>query len=240
MKTLQKLPLRGKQCAQFLQSGSNASFQASSNAGKMSYMLMTPSRFGRLALCIASAAIIASLPSSSARAESSERYVFSMDRVELANKIPKSVAGIVRSAAQDKIKATERLLAAIPEGAPDPTTAPKKFRAFMSKRRLRAFKVNVEVTAYSLTIEPATRGQGKNVAVHVALRMFGETVPGRSMGFTGSGSATIKMGVGSKVRDRDKEVANRDAVKLAIDDALTTSIRKLDTPAKKKKKKRRR
>jgi hypothetical protein len=124
-----------------------------------------------------------------------------------------------------------------PEDAPDPTAEPKKFKAYMAKRKLRAFKLNVEVTEYEEVVEPSPRSKtGKMVVVRIALRILGETVPDRSMAFTGDGSATIKLGTGSRVRAKDRQIANREATELAIQDAVATSIKKLDAGKKKKKK----
>ena len=41
--------------------------------------------------------------------------------------------------------------------------------------------------------------------VHLGVHVLGETIPGRTMGFTGDGSATIKQEVGTKLRDKDRD-----------------------------------
>jgi len=175
---------------------------------------------------------LALVSASAARAENKQSYVFIVDQVDRKAEAPEAVVTAVREALAKKIAASERLLAELPADAPDPTTAEKKFLAFMARRNMRAFKVRVEITEYEMSEEPAR--SGKNVVVRVALHMFGETIPKRTMGFTGDGSAMIKLGVGNKVRPKDREVANRDAIELAIDDALATSIKKLEEEPKKK------
>ena len=69
--------------------------------------------------------------------------------------------------------------------------------------------------------------------IHVALHMLGENIPGRTMGFTGDGQATIKQEVGKKVRDRDREYAWDQAAELAVADAMTTVFKQLAVPQKK-------
>ena len=63
--------------------------------------------------------------------------------------------------------------------------------------------------------------------------MLGETIPGRTMGFTGDGKATIKQEVGIKLRDRDREYTWDQAAELAIDDAMKTVFRQLAAPPRK-------
>ena len=52
-------------------------------------------------------------------------------------------------------------------------------------------------------------------------------MPGRTMGFTGDGSATIKQEVGKKVSERDRKFAWDDAAKAAVDDAMVTVFKQL-------------
>jgi hypothetical protein len=70
--------------------------------------------------------------------------------------------------------------------------------------------------------------------------MFGETYPKRVMAFTGDGSATVKIDIGKKLRKRDTDYANEEAMKLAVADAIAASIAKLKAPPEKTKKKKRR
>jgi len=191
----------------------------------------------RRAISLAAIAI-AMVSTSTALAESKQTYVFTVDKLDSKVPTPEAVMTTVREALAKKIEASDRLQADLPADAPDPATAEKKFIAFLAKRNMRAFRVHVEITEYELSEEEAR--SGKNVVVRVALRMFGETVPKRTMAFTGDGSAMIKLGVGKNVRPKDREVANRDAIELAIDDALATSIKKLEEEPKKKRSKKKR
>ncbi|MBT8495118.1 MAG: hypothetical protein KJO07_18880 [Deltaproteobacteria bacterium] len=189
--------------------------------------------------CLGLALVLLLLAAATASAAPKHRFVFELTGVKLKGKFPAALEAEIGKQLSKQIKANPRLLAEPPEGAPDPSTDPKGFKAYMQKRRLRSFKVNVEVTDYEERIEPSPRSKrGKMVVVRIALRIFGETVPERTMAFTGDGSATIKIGTGSKVRDKDKQVANREATQLAVEDAVGTSIRKLDAGKKKKKKRR--
>jgi hypothetical protein len=96
-----------------------------------------------------------------------------------------------------------------------------------------AFLVTVEVTEASEEIVPTDKPNTQRLVVRVAVHVLGETIPGRTMGFTGEGQATIKQEVGKKIRDKDKEVAWDSAAEVAIADAMKTVFKQLAIPPKK-------
>ena len=180
------------------------------------------------------AAALASLaPSGLAQAKPRETYVFLLSRVDLAKGVPADVEAPVTARVGAAIAAREGLAAQLPEGAPDPEAAPKKFKDYLKARRHRAFKVNVEITQFAAESETgATGGKPTNYfTARVTLRLFGETVPDRTMAFTGDGSATVKIEVGKTVRQRDRDEAIAAALDQAAATAIDESLRKLDQPA---------
>ena len=62
--------------------------------------------------------------------------------------------------------------------------------------------------------------------------MLGETIPGRTMGFTGDGQATVKQEVGMKIRDKDRDYAWDGAAETAVADAMKTVFAQLAKPPK--------
>ena len=60
----------------------------------------------------------------------------------------------------------------------------------------------------------------QRISVSVGLHVLGETIPGRTMGFTGDGRATVKQEVGMKVRDKDRQFTWDSAAETAVADAL--------------------
>jgi hypothetical protein len=121
------------------------------------------------------------------------------------------------------------------DGAPDPIAKADGYRKFLTKKGISsAFLVTVEVTDASLEIEPMDSKPGtQRIVVRVAVHFLGETIPGRTMGFTGDGQATIKVEVGKKIRDKDKEYTWDQASQAAVDDAMKTVFKQLAIPAKK-------
>jgi hypothetical protein len=178
----------------------------------------------RLALLAALAVLALGRP---AEAKPGETYIFLVSRVDLARKdMPATLEKQVLDQVIKAVEAHVELDGAMPAGAPDPEAKPKELRAFLGKRKQRAFKVNVEVTDYERSVVPR-EGRDQLLASRIALRMFGETVPDRVMAFTGEGTATIQIEIGKTVRDKDRAYADQQAIEIAVGDAITTSIKKL-------------
>ena len=121
------------------------------------------------------------------------------------------------------------------DGAPDPKTAADAYRKWLERKALAgSFLVTVEITEASQTLEPMPdKPNSQRLVIHVGLHMLGETIPGRTMGFTGDGQATIKAEIGKKLRDKDRDYGWDQAAELAVADAIKTSLEQLDKPAKK-------
>jgi hypothetical protein len=191
-----------------------------------------------LAALVATLALAALSPAGTASAKSGETYVFLVSRVDLGQGVPKEVEGQVVARLGAAIEQHDELEARLAAGAPDPEAAPQKFKNYLKSKRQRAFRVNVEVSQFTSEVEPATRGlhgqpPSKNsqyLTVRVALRLFGETVPDRTMAFTGDGSAAVKLEVGKTVRPRDREEATSAALDQAVASAIAESLARLKEP----------
>lgn len=179
-------------------------------------------------LTILGLSLAAPLP---ARAGKKDKYYFRLATIELAKGIPTDIEALVRAQVEKSIADHERIVTELPEGAPDPAAAPKKFKKYLKRKKLHAFKVYLEVTSYSHEVEPmpAPR-QGQRLKVSIELRMFGETIPGRVLAFSGDGSATVILEIGKKLRQADTKAGNHDSIELAVAKALDRSITKLDAP----------
>ena len=121
------------------------------------------------------------------------------------------------------------------DGAPDPIAKADAYRKFLTKKGIAsAFLVTVEVTEATIEIEPMeSKPNTQRIVVRVGVHLLGETIPGRTMGFTGDGQATIKVEVGKKIRDRDKEYTWDQAADAAVADAMKTVFKQLAVPPKK-------
>ena len=121
------------------------------------------------------------------------------------------------------------------EGAPDPEKNATAYRKFLAKKGIAAaYLVTVEVTEAAIEIVPLeTKRNTQRISVTVALHVLGETIPGRTMGFTGDGRATVKQEVGMKIRDKDRQFTWDEAAQTAVDKALEECFAKLAKPKKK-------
>jgi hypothetical protein len=202
-----------------------------------------PARASRLAIGLV-AALVAAWWAGAQPAQAQKKrvvYCFVVTNIQAGAQVPADVAEKIRSRLVSSVDGHERLMATLPPDAPDPQAEPDAFVTYMKRRKITPYKVTIEITDYHHEVEDGPRGQ--RLAVHVALRMFGETMPVRVMAFSGAGAATVKLDVGQKVRPRDTEIGNRDTIAQAVDDALAESIRRLDekqkAPAKGRGKKKR-
>lgn len=123
------------------------------------------------------------------------------------------------------------------EGAPADPEANNggPYRKFLAKKGVAgAYLVTVEVTEASIEILPLEeKKNAQRISVTVGLHVLGETIPGRTMGFTGDGRATVKQEVGMKIRDKDRQFTWDSAAETAVENALKECFAKLALPKKK-------
>ncbi|MBA3397927.1 MAG: hypothetical protein H0T89_35210 [Deltaproteobacteria bacterium] len=165
-----------------------------------------------------------------------KKYHFELAAVtvkpEVKADVAKSAAPRVELQVKKALASHPQLVAAL-DGAP-PKSQVDAYRKYLVKKRLAgAFLVTVEVTEASEELVPMDKPNAQRLVVRVGVHILGETIPGRTMGFTGDGQATVKQEVGKKVRERDRQFAWDSAAEVAIADAMTTVFKQLAVPAKK-------
>jgi len=198
----------------------------------------------RLSTLAAALAVLAggiALAPASAAAKSKETYIFLVWKVGLENKTPKELSEMVSTRLHAAIEANKDIDPAVPQGAPDPEKEAEKFKAYLKARNKRAFRMNVQVTQYSQTVEAAAGKPGTQyLTVRIALRLFAESFPARGLALTGDGSATVKLEIGKTASEADKKEANSSALDQAVQTAIEQLLVKLREPPpsqpKKKKK----
>jgi hypothetical protein len=117
------------------------------------------------------------------------------------------------------------------DGAPDPKNA-DAYRAYLAKKGLSgSYLVTVEITEASEELAPLEgKPNSQRFVVHIGLHMLGEEIPGRTMAFTGDGQATVKLEVGKKMREKDREYSWDGAAETAVKDAIEASLKHLAMP----------
>ncbi|MGE0401682.1 MAG: hypothetical protein AB7T06_33580 [Kofleriaceae bacterium] len=167
-----------------------------------------------------------------------KKYHFKLAAVTAKPEVKEEVAKEATPRVEAQVKKTfetHKQLVATLEGAPDPDTKAAAYRKFLKSKGLAgAYLVTVEITEASIELVPVeSKPNTQRLVVRVAVHLLGENIPGRTMGFTGDGQATIKQEVGKKVRDRDREFTWDEASKAAVDDAMQTVFKQLAVPPKK-------
>ena len=174
----------------------------------------------------------------SAAAAPTKKFHFDLAEVTIKPSITPGLAKAAMPRVESQVKKafeTHPQLVAKLDGAPDWKTAADAYRKFLARKGLAgAYHVTVDVTEASEEVVPMEgRPNSQRLVVRVAIHMLGETMPGRTMGFTGEGQATIKQEIGKKLHDRDRQYAWDSAAEAAIADAMVTVFKQLAVPQKK-------
>lgn len=189
-------------------------------------------------VALAFACALALLAGTSTASADAQAYYFLVTDVELPDGAPDALAVQITNELNKAMTKHARLHPSLPDGAPDPKTHANDASMYIQKHKLKAYRIQVEVVGYALDVDPMDKPKrGHVITATLSLRLFGEDLHRRVIGFAGDGASTIKADVGKKVRERDKKFAVSDALELAVADALATSLKRLDQKKKAKKKK---
>lgn len=191
-----------------------------------------------LFVVLAAASLAAVVSGTAEAAPKKKKYHFELTAVTAKAEVKADVARAATPRVEAQVKKVfeghPQLVARL-DGAPDPRTSPDAYRKYLTRRAISgAYLVTVEITEASEELEPFDgRPSSQRLVVRVGIHMLGENIPGRTMGFTGDGRATIKQEIGLKVRERDREYTWDQAAELAVNDAMKTVFQQLALPPKK-------
>ena len=183
-------------------------------------------------------AAIAVATTAAAAAPAKKKYHFELTAVSAKPDVKADVAKAATPRVEAQVKKVfqghPQLIAKL-DGAPDPRTNADGYRRYLTKKQIAsAYLVTVEITDASEELVPLDdKPNSQRLVIHIAIHMLGENIPGRTMGFTGDGKATIKQEVGMKIRDRDRDYTWDQAAEIAVDDAMKTVFQQLAVPPKK-------
>lgn len=188
---------------------------------------------GIRSICMLGLAAIAAAAAPTAAAPK-KKYHFELTAVSAKADVKPEVARLATpriDAQVRKVFAGHPQLVAKLDGAPDPRSNADAYRRYLTQHSIAgAYLVTVEITEASEVLEPLDDKTSQRLVIRIGIHVLGETVPGRTMGFTGDGKATIKQEVGLKLRDRDREYTWDQAAELAVDDAMKTVFQQLAAP----------
>jgi lipoprotein-anchoring transpeptidase ErfK/SrfK len=160
-----------------------------------------------------------------------KKYHFELTKVLAKDNVKPDVAKIAQERIEAQIKKafeTNPQLVATLDGAPDPKANAEAYRRYLARKGVAgAYLVTVEITDASEELVPIEDKHSQRIVAKIGIHVLGETIPGRTMGFTGDGGATVKVEVGMKVRDKDRDYAWDGAAETAVADALKTCFAQL-------------
>lgn len=189
-------------------------------------------------LVLAVAAMVCLLPALGAEAApAKKKYHFKLTKVlakpEVKPEVAKEAQPRVEAVFMKALENHPQLVATL-DGAPnDPeVNNGQPFRKFLTKKGVAgAYLVTVEVTEADIEIVPLDdKKNSQRIVVSVGIHVFGETIPGRTMGFSGDGRATVKQEIGMKIRDKDRQFTWDSAAEHAVTQALEKCFAKLAAP----------
>lgn len=187
-------------------------------------------------LCLPPALSAGEAHAAPAKVRAKKRFYFEIlgvtSKAKLAAELEARVLPQLSAEVQKQLAAHPQFVAELP-GAPSAKTDDAAYRKFLTRKGIAgAYSVSVQLTEASEELEQL-EGRGQRLVVRLSVHVFGETIPGKTMGFTGDGSASIRQEIGKKLRPRDQEFTWQSAIERAVSDAISTSVESLSRPAKK-------
>jgi hypothetical protein len=102
--------------------------------------------------------------------------------------------------------------------------------AEMRKRGMKGFQVSMRVSSLKKEIKPPQPGhRDPQMAIDVKLTIFGHTIPGNKIMFTGDGDASLVGEFSERLKDKEEERFTRTALESAIKQAVSTAAAKMTT-----------
>jgi hypothetical protein len=185
---------------------------------------MTPMRSVAYGMC---GLVLVLSGSAGAAKKPKEKYYLEVTGAETAAGVPKDLADKAKAALADLLGKRPEFVTSL-AGAPDVKADPEGFRKWLTKKKLRAFKVVVKLTKYSRELAPkGPESKTQVLKVNIALQVLGTGMPDDTMAMTGDGVSQVGLEVGQKVRPKDEQVVNDETLRNALTSALDDAVRKL-------------
>jgi hypothetical protein len=122
-------------------------------------------------------------------------------------------------------------LGARPEFTADLEAGAGDLEARLKQRKLQGFDVVVQVERLVETLsDPRPGGRLKQLTVDVKLTVFGTTIPGAKLAFSGDGEAQVAAEIVERRREEEAAELTKEALTQAIRQAVDEAVRKLALP----------
>lgn len=99
------------------------------------------------------------------------------------------------------------------------------------KKGMTGVLVSMRITSLKKDVKPPAPGKrDMQMAIDVKLSIFGHTIPGNKVLFTGDGEASLMGEFAERLRDKEEERFTQTALASAIKQAVSTAVIKLNSP----------
>jgi len=102
--------------------------------------------------------------------------------------------------------------------------------AEIRKQGMQGFLVSLRIASLRIEIKaPAPGKRDQQMSIDVKLGIFGHTLPGKKLLFTGDGESSLLGEFSERLKDKEEERFMRTALASAIKQAVSTAVAKLTT-----------
>jgi hypothetical protein len=155
------------------------------------------------------------------------RYYFELIGVDGVDNAPANLAVKAKKVFADLVTKRGELIPTL-EGAP-PRTDTEAFKAYLRRKRIHAYAVNVKISAFERSLAPNEKQgrSGQILTIAMELSLIGSSIPENILSLSVAGGATVKAETGMRVLPREEEAAVDEALSQALSSALTDAVAKL-------------
>jgi hypothetical protein len=117
-----------------------------------------------------------------------------------------------------------------PEFVTDIGTAESEDAQIAELRRqgMQGYQVSMRIESFKKEIKPPAPGKAdQQMAISVKLTIFGHTIPGQKLLFSGDGDASLVGDFSERLKDKEEQRFSRTAMASAIKQAVSTAVVKL-------------
>jgi hypothetical protein len=171
---------------------------------------------------VATALLSLLLLAPAARAESGvkPKYYFKLTNIQAQDK---SIIPLASELLNEEVSSR-------PEFTTDIGTAESEDAQIAEIRRqgMQGYQVSMRIENFKKEIKPPAPGKkDQQMAISVKLTIFGHTIPGQKMMFTGDGDASLMAEFSERLKDKEEERFTRAALASAIKQAVSTAVAKM-------------
>lgn len=100
--------------------------------------------------------------------------------------------------------------------------------AEIRKQGMQGYQVSMRIETFKKEIKPPEPGKrDQQMAITAKLTIFGHTIPGGKLMFTGDGDASLVGEFSERLKDKEEERFSRTALASAIKQAVSTAVAKM-------------